>query len=148
MEMIVNWRRSHHVIALPTDALLARDGRPGTDEAKSGSKPEGGRRPVAGGSPQGRPDAEARPQEGGRPPGAPTEGARPNFDPVARFKGLDKNSDGKVTKDEADERMQSRFETFDTDGDGGITQEELTAAMAKFRGGGGQRPPAGDAGGN
>ena len=31
MEMIVNWRRSHHVIALPTDALLARDGRPGTD---------------------------------------------------------------------------------------------------------------------
>ena len=123
-------------------------GRPEADEAKSGSKPEGGRPPVAGGSPQGRPAGEGRPQDGGRPPGVPTDGARPNFDPVARFKGLDKNSDGKVTKDEADERMQSRFETFDTDGDGGITQEELTAAMAKFRGGGGQRPPAGDAGGN
>ena len=32
----MNWRRSHHVIALPTDALLARDGRPGTDDRSLG----------------------------------------------------------------------------------------------------------------
>ena len=87
---------------------------------------------------------------GGRPKAAPSEGGRPAFDPVARFKSLDKNGDGKIAKDEADERMLSRFDTMDGDGDGSISQDEWTSAMSKFRGGGGggPRPPTGEAGGN
>lgn len=123
-------------------AASSAGGRPDSEAGKPGSGPAGGRPAEAGGPTQGRPAGE------GRPAGAPSEGGRPNVDPVARFKSLDKNNDGKVTKDEADERMQSRFDTFDTNGDGDVTQEEWTAAIAKFsRGGGGQRPPAGDAGG-
>ncbi len=103
-----------------------------------GSPPANGDKPVA-----------ANPAREGRAPGQPSEGGRPAFDPVARFKALDQNGDGKVTKDEADERMLSRFDTFDGDGDGAISQAEWTSAMAKFRssGGGGSRPPTGDAGG-
>ncbi len=83
---------------------------------------------------------------GGPPPGSPPGGGgRPNIDPVERFKAADKNGDGKITKDEADERMASRFENFDANGDGGVTQDEMTAAFARFRasgGGAGPRPPA------
>lgn len=83
---------------------------------------------------------------GGPPSGSPPGGGgRPNVDPVERFKTADKNGDGKITKDEADERMASRFENFDANGDGGVTQEEMTAAFARFRasgGGAGPRPPA------
>ncbi|MEK6262455.1 MAG: efflux RND transporter periplasmic adaptor subunit [Planctomycetota bacterium] len=95
----------------------------------------------------GKPTTDA-PAGQGRPKGAPSEGGRPPFDPVARFKSLDKNGDGKIAKDEADERMLSRFDTMDGDGDGSISQEEWTASMAKFRGGGGPRPPTGDSGGS
>lgn len=82
------------------------------------------------------------PSPAGPPPGS---GGRPNVDPVERFKAADKNGDGKITKDEADERMASRFENFDADGDGGVTLDEMTAAFARFRasgGGAGPRPPA------
>ncbi|MBC8113820.1 MAG: efflux RND transporter periplasmic adaptor subunit [Candidatus Saccharimonas sp.] len=105
-------------------------------------------------SPSGSPSAQGgkpatdAPAGQGRPKGAPSEGGRPPFDPVARFKSLDKNGDGKIAKDEADERMLSRFDTMDGDRDGSISQDEWTASMAKFRGGGGQRPPTGDSGGS
>lgn len=87
------------------------------------------------------------PMAAGGPPSGSVQGGggRPNIDPVERFKAADKNGDGKITRDEADERMASRFENFDANGDGGVTQEEMTAAFARFRasgGGAGPRPPA------
>lgn len=88
------------------------------------------------------PVASPGPSPVGQPPAA---GGRPNVDPMERFKAADKNGDGKITKDEADERMASRFENFDADGDGGVTLEEMTSAFARFRasgGGAGPRPPA------
>lgn len=114
----------------------------------TGAPGPGGRPPGAGGPP----DAGGAGGPGRGPGGGgPSEGGvRP--DPVARFKQMDANSDGKITEDEADERMKSRFATFDADGDGGITQEEMSAATARFRaaggagGQGGGRPP-GNAGG-
>lgn len=96
------------------------------------------RSPSAGGPLAGGPAA-------GSQQGGPAGGGRPNIDPVERFKAADKNGDGKITKDEADERMAARFENFDANGDGGVTQEEMTAAFARFRasgGGAGPRPPA------
>lgn len=122
------------------------------DAAQQKPKPPAGTSSEAGSKPAGPASKSAKPPAAGsgregRPPGSPSEGGRPAFDPVARFKELDRNGDGKVTKDEADERMRSRFETFDSDGDGAVSQDEWNAATAKFRGGGGPRPPSGDAGG-
>lgn len=109
----------------------------------TGAPGAGGRPPGAGGPPgpggPGRGPAGGGPSEGGAPP---------TSDPVARFKEMDANGDGKLTVDEVDERMKSGFASFDTDGDGSVTQEEYSAARARFRaaGGGGGRPP-GNAGG-
>ena len=82
--------------------------------------------------------------DGGAGAGQPgTLGASvPRVDPVVRFKGLDLNSDGKISKDEADERMASRFDMFDSDGDGGVTLDEMQAASARFRANAGQPRPA------
>ena len=96
-----------------------------------------GTRPAGAGGPEA-----ATPGTGG-PPGG---GNRP--DPAVRFKSLDKNGDGKLTKDEvADDRMASRFDTMDADGDGAVTLDEMKAASARFRAGGGggggeSRPPS------
>lgn len=49
------------------------------------------------------------------------------FDGPARFRALDKDSDGKITKDEADERIASRFDALDSNDDGTVTLEELQA---------------------
>ena len=93
--------------------------------------------PVQGGrgAEVGRPSGVESPGSGGPPSAA----GRP--DPATRFKELDKNSDGKITKDEADERMLNRFDSMDADADGGITLEEMKAAAARFRQGGGQGGP-------
>jgi hypothetical protein len=55
------------------------------------------------------------------------------------FKRLDKNGDGKVTKDEAPERMAEHFDKLDKNGDGGLTPDEL-----KRPEGAGPRGPRGD----
>lgn len=92
-------------------------------------KAEPNRTGVPAGKPPGTPAGGSGAPVGGPPSGAP----RPS--PADRFKALDKNSDGKITKDEADERMAAGFDNMDANGDGGITLEELTAAFARFRGG-------------
>ena len=77
--------------------------------------------------------------------GPPAGGSRP--DPAVRFKELDKDGDGKLTKEEvADDRMAARFDSMDSNGDGVVTLDEMKAASARFRAGGGAggepRPPA------
>jgi collagen type III alpha len=54
------------------------------------------------------------------------------------FKRLDKNGDGKITRDEAPDRMAENFDKIDKNGDGAITPDELRPP------GGGQGGPGGD----
>jgi hypothetical protein len=58
---------------------------------------------------------------------------------------LDKNADGKVTKDEAPERMQANFDEIDSNKDGAMTQAELSAYFRakQAAGGGGGGGPGG-----
>jgi Ca2+-binding EF-hand superfamily protein len=60
------------------------------------------------------------------------------------FERMDRNGDGKVTKDELPPRMQERFDDLDQNGDGALTQEEI---QASFRGRFGNRPEGGRPGG-
>ncbi|MEI8017685.1 MAG: efflux RND transporter periplasmic adaptor subunit [Schlesneria sp.] len=135
-------------------APMKKPGEGATAAGPAGSRPE--RSPSAGGSERpaaGPGGGEGRPQGGpsdggGRPPGSGGGGA--GFDPMARFNDMDKDQDGKVTKDEATGRMADNFDNFDTDSDGSVTKDEYLGAIAKFRGGGGGggRPRPSEAGGN
>jgi len=101
---------------------------------------------------------------GGPPPGMAQGGGRPEMQrldnaPNARpaaggpgsnpfFARMDANGDGKITKDEAPDRMKENFARMDKNSDGFLTQEELQGA---FEGQGRPRPgqpgqPKGDAG--
>lgn len=104
--------------------------------------------------PEGRPrGGEGRPGEG-RPGG---EG-RPTAEAfIARVMEADKNGDGKISKEEAPERMARGFDRLDEDGDGFVSKKELEAMAARFGQGrpgggrpggqGGGRPPRGEGGG-
>jgi hypothetical protein len=64
---------------------------------------------------------------------------------------LDKNKDGKLTKDEVtDQRLQRLFNRADADGDGTVTKDELTALARTMQadgpGPGGERGPGGPGG--
>ncbi len=137
-----------------------------SEQAKQAAKPPEVIPPVAPGTPADKPAAAASPAtpgessdrgqgrrrraegEGG-PQGSTSEEGRPsrNLDPMARFNQMDKDQDGKVSKDEAGGRIAENFDRFDTNADGSVTKEEFLAAIAKFSGGGGRPRPA-DAGGN
>jgi hypothetical protein len=84
---------------------------------------------------QGRPPRPEGPRpEGPRPEGSRPEGSRPGpgYDPVARLLAFDKNSDGKVTREElTDERLKAYFDRTDTNRDGALTREEIQAAGAE-----------------
>jgi Ca2+-binding EF-hand superfamily protein len=82
------------------------------------------------GRPQARPDA--RPAPGG--PGS-----------SAFFARMDQNGDGKISRDEAPERMRENFDRMDRNGDGFLSEEELRAAFDSQRGRPGQpNRPDGD----
>ena len=66
--------------------------------------------------------------------GGPGGGGRP--DRGAMFTQLDKNSDGKLTLDEIDERMKDGFPKMDKDSNGSVTKEEFLSAPRPPRGGG------------
>ena len=68
------------------------------------------------------------------------QGQRRQFDAGQMLKRMDKNNDGKITKDEMPERMQERFEQLDSNGDGAVDAAEFKTAMERRmqRGGGGQ----------
>ncbi|HET6425085.1 MAG TPA: EF-hand domain-containing protein [Planctomycetaceae bacterium] len=60
------------------------------------------------------------------------------------FAQLDKNGDGKLSKDEAPERMKDAFGRMDKDGDGFLTAEELRDAAGRFPGRPGANRPDGE----
>ena len=74
---------------------------------------------LGGGGP--RPYAQA-----GRPGGQPSQ---PGGDGKGFFKMLDKDGDGKISKDEAPERMKENFDKLDANGDGYIEESEFARVM-------------------
>ena len=91
----------------------------------------------------------ARRERGGRRgQGGPRggEGGPNGF--LDRMMQNDKDGDGKVSSDEAPERMQNFFDRFDGDKDGFLTKDEITKASKRFasgesRGGGNRGPKGG-----
>ena len=86
------------------------------------TRSEGGR--GRGGAQEGGPGGE----RGGRSAGA---GGM-----MDRIMSQDKNKDGKLSKDEVDERMLPMFDRLDTNSDGSIEKSEVEAAAARMGGGG------------
>lgn len=85
----------------------------GPDMPRGPGMPEEGDRP--------RPSRDGeRPRVSPSAPGQP-EGERPN--PI--FARMDANGDGKISQDEAPERLKAAFGRMDRDGDGFVTQDEL-----------------------
>lgn len=87
-----------------------------------------------------RPDGRRPEMEGRRPDGAPPgtpQGGRPDGEFFAR---LDKNGDGKLSKDEAPDRMKENFDRIDRNKDGFLDREELASQFRQGRPG--SRPPA------
>ena len=125
--------------SVPTDKgpAAAAGGTPTEAPAGAPGNGEGRRRR--------RPDSEGQPQEGPSAEGRPAGG---NFDPVARFNAMDKDQNGKVTKEEAEGRFAERFDSFDIDADGSVTKDEFMTGMAKLGRGRGGRPQPTEAGGN
>jgi len=127
-------------------------------EAKPGAGPEpGGRRGPSPGLPDAsgpRPGAPGRGAEapagppGGSPKGAPagtggfpgggTAGGPGGPGGGSDLMASDKDGDGKISKDEAPEFMQTFFDRVDTNGDGALDKAEMEA-MRQRRGSGGGR---------
>ncbi|WP_425618701.1 EF-hand domain-containing protein [Anatilimnocola sp. NA78] len=89
-----------------------------------------------------QPMAEAAPGEG-RPGAGRPGGAGGAFSAKAIFERFDKNSDGKLSKDEAPERMRENFDRLDSDGDGNVTLAEFEKVAGAFPGGPPARRPEG-----
>lgn len=105
-------------------------GRRGEFGRRDGNRPSGrdGDRPP-------RRDGEGPERDGDRPGPDRREGDRGGSrggDFVERIMKNDKNNDGKLTKDELPERMQSLFDRIDANKDKEITKEELTKMAERF----------------
>ena len=87
---------------------------------------------------------------GGRPGGDRPAGPGPGFNPEEMFKRADANGDGKISKEEAPERLKERFDRLDANTDGSVDKEEFVRAMARIANAGGQpggapgQPPRGE----
>lgn len=83
-----------------------------------------------------------KPAEGGQKPGQPGQpGARRQRgaeqgrrNPGERLQRMDKNKDGKLSKDELPAQAWERLSRFDANKDGFLTKEELARAGAGLRG--------------
>lgn len=78
---------------------------------------------------QGGPGGPGMRGQGG--PGGPGGG----FNMEERFKQMDKDGDGKISKDEAPERMKQGFDRIDTNKDGYIDDAEIKQMFERFRSG-------------
>lgn len=87
------------------------------------------------GGPGGNPEMR---RPGGDNPPMPPAGLGPFF------AQLDKNSDGKLSKDEAPERMKELFGRLDKDNDGFLSAEEMREAAGRFPGRPGANRPEGE----
>ena len=83
---------------------------------------------------------------GRRGQGGPRGGEGGSNGFVDRMMQNDTDGDGKVSADEAPERMQGFFDRLDSDKDGFLTKEEITEASNRWSGGGGRG--GGDRGGD
>lgn len=87
---------------------------------------------------------------GGAPGGAAGGGAFTADAMVERMMQADTNGDGKVSTEEAPERMQRAFERGDTNGDGALDEAEIKVLageiVERFRGGAGGRSGGGKGG--
>lgn len=99
------------------------------EEGDSLSNMQGGESQPAKGS--SKPGNDAKPQKQGKPREAAAGGGPPGGkpDPAKMFAAMDKDSDGKISKAEAPDRLKSRFDDMDSDKDGFLTKEELSAAF-------------------
>ena len=90
------------------------------------------------------PGAAAPGPNAGRNPGAAGGPVNSGEFLLRRFKAMDKNGDGKVSKDEAEGMLKERFDEIDTNHDGFIDEAEVKQLIEKlgerFRQNGGQRP--------
>jgi HlyD family secretion protein len=87
-----------------------------------------------------------RSRRGGGGSGGGGGGGGPGGRPQMSFSDLDKDSDGKITVDEAPERMKGNFDMIDTNSDGSIDAKEFAtfrAEMKKRFGGAGGGAPGG-----
>lgn len=75
-----------------------------------------------------RPEIESRPQPTNATPQSPV--AQVGSEILAR---MDKNGDGKISKDEAPERMKGMFDRLDKNGDGYLSPDELREAGQRLR---------------
>jgi RND family efflux transporter MFP subunit len=121
-------------------------------ERQEGPAGAGGRRPPqspsAGGGPQGPPGAPAGTGQPGRPdPSAPGggRGRGPGEGGGRGMMQLDRDGDGKISRDEAPQRMRDSFDQLDTNGDGFIDAAETSALRGRL-GPGGRRPEEGRSG--
>jgi Ca2+-binding EF-hand superfamily protein len=76
---------------------------------------------------------------GGQRPGQ--GGARGS--PGDQLRNMDRDGDGKISRDEMPEQMRQRFDRIDENGDGLIDETEIEAMANRFRGGQGQAPGRG-----
>ncbi|QDT35457.1 EF-hand domain-containing protein [Thalassoglobus polymorphus] len=118
------------VLTLVTDAppeIEEKVAATGEDEEESGPDPSIEGAPVGDAAPGGDGDGETGRQRGGR-----------DFDPME----LDADGDGKLSKEEAPERMQQIFDRIDTNGDGFADAEEFAAMRAARKNRGSESPAA------
>ena len=125
--------------APPAEGGPPEAGAEGPQAGQSGQQGPRGPRGEGGQGPRG-------PREGGGGPGGAAggpgggggfAGGRPSAESI--MQRLDKNSDGKITKDEIPADSPFPLERNDANKDGEITLDELKQAMSRFSGGGGPR---------
>lgn len=114
-------RLSKAELAKATDkfAELDENGDGQLDPRELMGFPPGGMAMAPGGNPEMRRPGSDRPATGGNPVGP-------------FFAQMDRNGDGKISKDEAPERMKEIFGRLDTDNDGFLSTEEMRAAAERF----------------
>jgi hypothetical protein len=66
------------------------------------------------------------------PGSAPAAGPPRGGDPAARFQKLDRNGDGRLTRDELPPPLRDRLATLDRNGDGAVARDEWESVAASL----------------